>query len=161
MKNLIIATFVTMFSVSSVHLAAANGDNGNKKEKSTPIENSKGIGGGINFYFGKDWKAGCPGRGLCKITISVETDFNTNMLYKNDDHEIITLIIPKEYIRTSQPEKLQYFEGQNSFVVEQDYKLDKEICVKIGAPENTIIKAGNYPMTYQNSTWTIKIEDLQ
>jgi len=153
--------FSIMLLGTSVKVSASDGDKGNKKEMKPTVGKSGRVVAGVEIYLGRHWSRGCPDRGICKIKIVVAVDSNPTLrLSNNNNHGTLVIDIPAEYIRTTQPEKMQYFEGQSSFIVERDFELDKEVCKTLETEENLIIKAGNYPMTFRGGIYTIIIGDM-
>lgn len=149
-----------MFMGTAMVGNASNGDDklpvNSLKEKSAEVKTG-GLIVTITVDFGRK-KNGCSGRGLCSITVATEVDIA--MGFYSKENGTLTLDIPEEYLMRTQPHQLPNFKDKNMFIVEEDFTFPKEVSKKMGAEGTLVVKAGSYPMRYQNSTWTIILTDL-
>jgi hypothetical protein len=159
MKNLIIVTMFLFMGVPSLISSENNGDKPLEIRKEMSVK-SGGYSVHIEITIGRRSKD-CRGYSLCSAR-TVEDAVNAPLIgYQNMDGNLLTLEIPADYIKTTQPEKLNYFTNQSQFVMEESYTLPTEVSAKLGSKQSLTIKAGSYPMTFKNNVYTIVIEDLQ
>jgi hypothetical protein len=158
MKNLIVMAIMTIFFVGSMSTFAATGYE--TLERKASLEKGDRVGGSIVITFGHGKH--CVLRGICSIEI--RASFNpteaAKISYNEENNGTLTIDIPSEYLRTYQSEKLNLFVGQTQFVVEEDYKLSKEVCKALGTSENLVIKAGTYGLSFKDGIYKLIIGDM-
>ena len=112
----------------------------------------------VEVVFGKK-RTNCEDKGVCKVIVVVGVDnpgFFPTMLY-NPGTGGIEIEVSKQYLMETQPEKLQYFNGQSEFELEEDFVLSAEVSSKLGSSTPLVLPAGKHRLITKGDTYKILI----
>jgi hypothetical protein len=151
MKKLIFPTLaVILLMVSFNDLRAGN----NKTESTTEVRK---IIIRIEIEFGGT-EPQCPGKGLCTWSFDITRGIIGTVNYDGNGNTL-SLSFSRKDVETYQPDKLQYLDGE-TFELPKNFVLNEEQNRRLGATKPVVLKAGSYPLTFENGIYTVTFDNL-
>lgn len=108
----------------------------------------------VTIVFGRA-SQGCARFSLCKAHISGSV--NASVVAYDSDKETMDISVPVKFIEQEQPDKVKYFEGQDSVTFEEEFTFPSEIQEKLKAKHPLIIPEGQEcPLSRDDENYIIK-----
>ncbi len=112
-----------------------------------------------NLSFGRP--PDCSGyQGSCTFTTGTKNNANASVSYREKTGELI-ITINKDNTTLDQLEKLTHNKVKNNtflYTFDSDYMLPQNVIIALKLPQNTYIKAGDYPVVNQEKHLIITVK---